>query len=64
MNDTLNNNEVLQEFSNLTGTQTVVFSTGRESSKSRTYSVQWIVLSDTGFESTESMQIIEKIKKV
>ena len=64
MIDTLNNNEVLQEFSDLTGTQTVVFSTGRESSKSRTYSVQWIVLSDTGFESTESMQIIEKIKKV
>jgi hypothetical protein len=36
MIDTLNNDEVLQEFSDLTGTQTLVFSTGRESSSSRT----------------------------
>jgi hypothetical protein len=64
MIDTLNNDEVLQEFSDLTGTQTITFSTGRESSSSRIYSVQWIVLSDTGFESTESMQIIENIKRV
>ena len=62
MIDTLNNDEVLQEFSDLTGTQTITFSTGRESSSSRTYSVQWVVLSDTGFESTESMQIIENIR--
>lgn len=64
MIDTLNNNEVLQEFSNLTGTQTVVFSTGMESSRRRTYSVQWIVLSDTGFQATESMQIVENIKNI
>ena len=64
MIDTLNNDEVLQEFSDLTGTQTLVFSTGRESSSSRTYSVQWVVLSDTGFQATESMQIVENIRKV
>ena len=64
MIDTLNNDEVLQEFSDLTGTQTITFSTGRESSSSRIYSVQWIVLSDTGFESTESMQITENIRRV
>jgi hypothetical protein len=64
MIDTLNNDEVLQEFSDLTGTQTITFSTGMESSSSRTYSVQWVVLSDTGFEATESMQIVENIRNV
>ena len=64
MIDTLNNNEVLQEFSDLTGTQTITFSTSRESTSSRQYSVQWVILSDTGFISSQSMEITERLRRV
>mgnify|MGYP000601204483 CR=1 FL=1 len=61
MIDTLNNNEVLQEFTDLTGTETITFQTGRSS---RQYSVQWVILSDAGFVASQSMEVIEQIKQL
>jgi hypothetical protein len=65
MIDTLNNNEVLQESSNLTGNSTVaLLLDGREASSSRQYSIQFIISSDTGFSSSQEVVITERIKQL
>lgn len=65
MIDTLNNNEVLQESSDLTGNSTVaLLLDGREASSSRQYSIQFIISSDTGFSSSQEVVITERIKQL
>jgi hypothetical protein len=65
MIDTLNNNEVLQETSNLTGNSTIAFLlSGREDSSSRQYSIQFIITSDTSFSSSQEVAITERIKQL
>jgi len=60
--DKNNNDEVLSEFSGLNGSQTLRLDlTGR---KQRTYSLQWIVVANTAFTATASIEIIERIKRI
>ena len=61
MIDTNNDDEVLQEFTDLNGTQTLTFDlSGRES---RAYSLQWIVVANTAFTASASMYIVERIRR-
>ena len=62
MIDTNNDDEVLQEFTDLNGTQTLTFDLSNR--ESRTYSLQWIVVANTAFTASASMYIVERIRRV
>lgn len=61
MIDTLNNNEVLGEFSNQTGNQTLVFD-ALEIRTRRTYGLQWSLITDGSFVGASALTITQNKK--